>query len=191
MGAIETAVIPVLTPLVEGRGILLTKPKRKKLAEWIALKVLVADKSGYRDAPATPIYDQRVRDEFYQRRVVPVGTRIYLAAQIGRIWATSYHRHSSGLGFVAPPRPPSEHPTGVRNVQTITWGIGKLLIHLSAVTDAEVGKIFRFSKPEFFRRLYPITGADIRWPPAHAVTDHFVDDLAGSLERFLERHKAG
>ncbi len=135
MSTIETNVQPILTPLIKGQKTVLSRANRKLLVEWITLKILVAEHNEYQGFPADPIFDQHTRDAFKLHRTIPKGLRIYLTPLRGVKWFTGYHRHASGLGFTAPSFPLSENPTGVRNVEAITWGIGRLLIYLSAVTD--------------------------------------------------------
>jgi hypothetical protein len=186
MGTIETAVQPILTPLIKGQKIRLTQAKRRTLTEWITLKMLVAEHSGYRDHELDPIFTQADRNAFMYGRMIPSGVRIYLVRQESIVWATGYKRHASGLGQEPPSFPPQKDPTGTKNVQAITWGLGRLLVYISAVTDPQIRPHFRFVKGPEFRRLWPLTQSDVNWPPPIRVDDAFVEDLAGALGRYLD-----
>ena len=186
MNALETEVQPILAPLIKERKIILDRKKRKTLAEWIVLKMLVAEHTAYRNHAPDPLYTKDDRNAFMLRRIIPQGIRIYLVRQRGLKWATGYNRRASGIGDGPPLHPLQKDPTGTKNVQAITWGLGALLIYISAITDAEIRPIFRFVKMPEFRRLWPLTVSDLDWPPPYRVNDGFIDDLAGALGRYLD-----
>lgn len=186
MSTLETQVQGAITPLIKGEQTTLTKQARRTLTEWITLKMLVAEHSQYSGHEAAPIYSQADRDAFKLNRSIPDHLWIYIGAHKSSVWETGYHRRAGGLGFEAVPLPPPRLPTGSRNVHAITWGIGRLLVYISGSTDGEVERRVKFIKDPALRRLWPLLSTDIRWPPAQIVDGLFIDDIAGSLGRFLE-----
>ncbi len=103
----------------------------------------------------------------------------------GTKWATGFHRHACILGFTSTLPPPTPDPTRPKNVQVVTWGIGRFLIYLNATIDPDVYERFVLSRVGPLLRLWPLTGQIISWPPAFFVTDAFVDDLSNALEDFI------
>jgi hypothetical protein len=188
MSKIEDDAKPLLTPLITGGFSVLDAAMQTKIMEWITLKVLVADKNSFEGHPADPIYDQPVRDAFKQGLVIPEGFTVWITAQTGAKWVIGFHRHASTLGVTATLPPPPSPPPGLatlKNVQVITWGIGKLLIHLSAISDRQLDGRFALSDGGPLLRLWPLSGKTIVWPPRYFVSDAYIDDLSEAMERFL------
>jgi hypothetical protein len=184
MSSLETDARPHLTQLITGDHIVLTDTVRMKIAEWVVMKVLVAEHSFYFDHPADPIFDQKARAEFRESRTIPAHFRIWIALQNGTKWVTGFHRYATGLGLTATlPPPPLRART--KNVQTVTWGIGKLLIYLNAVTDPAVHDRLELKRMEPLLGLWPLTSADVVWPPRFFVKDAYIDKLSMALEEFV------
>jgi hypothetical protein len=186
MSEIEEAIKPILTPLITGSSTVLTATMQAQIMEWIALKILVADKNSFERHAADPIYTQDVRDAFRQRRAIPDGITVWIAAQAAVKWVTGFHRHASTLGVTDTlPPPPPPYPATLKNVQVVTWGIGKLLIHLSAVSDRKLDGRFALFEEGPLLRLWPRLTDIIVWPPPYFVTDPFIDSLSEAMEGFL------
>ena len=185
MGTLEREARPFLTPLIQGASILLDSRIRRTLAEWVVMKVLIAEHNQYSGHPADPIFDQAARTTFKGSRAIPDGIRIVIGMQESMKWVTGFHRHATGLGFTSnlPPSPPPI--TRTKNVQSVTWGMGKFLVHVTAATDPNVFGMFALEQTESLQALWPLTIADITWPPRFFVTDPFIDDLASALERYI------
>jgi hypothetical protein len=183
MGDLETEVKPFLPPLIKGARVTLTAPMRRIISEWIVMKVMTFEHNPFPDMPADPIFDQAARDAFRQARTIPPGFRIWIASQRGEKWSGGFHRHTSGLGIThaLPPPPPPDPPT--INVQTVTWGISRLLIYVNATTNMGVYPFLELGAGPLLR-LWPL-GDDIVWPPRYYVEDGFMDDLAISIENLI------
>jgi hypothetical protein len=182
MGSLETDVRPFLTPLIIGNSIILNSQMCRTITEWIVMKVLVAEHNAYFGHPADPIFDQAARTAFMKSRTIPAGIRILISLQNGTKWVTAFHRHASSLGITTILPPPPPPTTGVKNVQTVTWGIGKLLIYLSAATDPNVYSRLELDGIGPLHRFWPLSAEDIVWPPRFFVTDAYIDDLSIALE---------
>lgn len=187
MNQIEVAAQPVLTPLIKGTKAVLNRNARKILAEWVVLKMLVAEHSEQQGYVSAPIFLQSDRAAFKRDRTVPPGVRIYLAKHTGDAWIIRYHRRASGLGERGVSLPPPSHPTTRNNVQSTSWGIGKLFIYIHAATDPVIANRVKFVKGPELRKLWPLLSTNFSWPPGYVVSDAFLDDLADSLARFLDR----
>jgi hypothetical protein len=187
MGDLETAVQPYLTPLIKGEPIILDFYMRQILIEWIVMKNLVAENNSYIGHPADPIFDQAARTAFMESRAIPAQFHIWIASQDGTKWVTGYNRHASGLSVTATLPPPPQPPNRPKNVQVVTWGIGKLLIHLNATTDADVYPWLEIDSVGPFRQLWPLdpTNIGFSFPLSIIVGDAFMDDLADVLERLI------
>jgi hypothetical protein len=98
MGTLEGDVQPLLVPLIKGTSSALDAAARQIIAEWIVMKILVAEHISYLGHPADAIFDQSARDTFKQSRAIPDGLRIWIAMQRGEKWITGFHRHATGLG---------------------------------------------------------------------------------------------
>jgi hypothetical protein len=185
MSALEISVKPLLTPLIKGDPVVLDTQMREIIIEWIVMKVLVAEHNFYLGHPADPIFDQAARTRFMQSRAIPAGIRSWVAMQNGTKWVTGFHRHATGLGFTTTLPPPLPPPGRAKNVQVVTWGIGKLLIYLNATTDANVYGRLELNRMGPLLELWPLTPNNIEWPARFFVGDSYIDDLADALENFI------
>ncbi|MFZ1007531.1 MAG: hypothetical protein WAN65_11875 [Candidatus Sulfotelmatobacter sp.] len=185
MSRLETDVQRCLTPLIKGAPEVLDYQMRLTLSQWIAMKVLVAEHNSFVDHPADPIYDQSARNAFMESCAIPAGFRIWIAYQNGAKWITGFHRHATGLGYTETLPPPLPPPTRTKNIQVVTWGIGKLLIFLDAVSDPDVYGRFELSNIGPLHGLWPLSAANIIWPTQFLVGDAYIDDLTGALGRYI------
>ncbi|HEU0118422.1 MAG TPA: hypothetical protein VFR09_07290, partial [Alphaproteobacteria bacterium] len=165
--------------------IILTKEIRQTLAEWIVLKALTAEHNFLPGANKDVIFDQVARTEFMNTRKIPDRIHIHIGMQKSKKWETRFQRHTTGLGFstqLPPPPPPKDRTV---NVQIMTWGIGNLLIHMSAILDQDVYDRLKLLQPGPLIEIWPNGNTDTTWPPRYFATDEFVDELAGSLWQFV------
>jgi hypothetical protein len=185
MSQLETAARPILIPLIRGERFTLTAPMVLPLMRWITLKMFVAEHNAYMGHPADPIFDQAARTEFKTNLVIPDLIRVWIGQQNSAKWITGLHRHASGLGITRTLPPPSPDYTRSPNIQTITWGIGKLLIYINATTDMALYPVFELQGLNPFVRFWPHGGEVINWPPRFWVNDEVIDGLANALDNFL------
>jgi hypothetical protein len=182
MSGLESAVQPYLVPLILGAPVRLDTDAKQILARWIVLKILVAENNSYREFSADPIFGQASREAFRVSLQIPDGIRIWLAFLRGSKWSTGFFRHTAGLS--PPPLDPKQ--VGTKNVQTTTFGLGKLLIHSSSTVHAPLYSILELegiSPP--FEALWPLTTNEIVWPPRFFVGDADADQVAGALETLI------
>jgi hypothetical protein len=187
MSRLETAVKSTLIPLIKGESFILDVISRGVLARWITLKALVAEHDTIGENQKDPIFSQAERTRFYNDRTMPPGIKIWLAKQNGSTWATGYHRHATGLS-AATIDSSFEEPSPVtpKNLQTITWGIGKLLVLFHAATDPGVYVSLDIDRPDRLIPLWPLQNGNIIWPPTFVFNDAMADDLAEISVRLVE-----
>ncbi|MBI3504087.1 MAG: hypothetical protein HY059_04545 [Proteobacteria bacterium] len=187
MEKVESGAREVLTPLIKYEPLILDDVKRRILREWIALKILVAENNSFQSVPESPIYDQAVRNKFKEDRSIPFGMRIWIAARADTPkWRNSFQRHSIGLADPSTWPPPIPHNPLAKNSQTITWGIGRLLIYANATTDPLVYTKFDLVNADgALHRLWPLGDSDIIWLPRFFLGDNIVEDLAAALSNLI------
>jgi hypothetical protein len=185
MSALETAVKPVLIPLMTDGLITLNSAAKITLVEWITLKMLVAEHVEHPGVPADPIFEQPVRTDFMKSRAIPEGIRIWITRQKGRRWHTGFFRYGTTLARSLTPDPPEPQPGAPKNVQACTWGVGRVLIHFYAATSPTIYETVSMVEESAMRRIWPMDGKNILWPIRDAVDDKFADAMSADFERFL------
>jgi hypothetical protein len=181
MSIIEDATKPYLIPLIRGEATLLDWRARQMLTDWITLKLFIAEFN----TPGDQIYGRYDREYFMGWRVIPEYIRIWIGKHSSPLkWKTGIFRQSAGLAPAGVPLPPRPRPI---NAQTLTLGIGELLIHLTATSFAATYSILDTLGGDTprCRLLWPIGGHNIRWPPFSTITEADADQIATDLDRIL------
>jgi hypothetical protein len=160
MSGLETAAEPILIPLIamKPNNLELSPSQQTILAQWIALKTLVAEHSS--DTYVTP---QSPRTAFMGDRTIPANFRIRIGLHADPAWfGTGYRRQSITLAFRPSMRRPLDGP--IKNVQTLTFSMGRLLVHVmsSEVPEFDMDNIFNVTPR--MARLWPATDKPITWP---------------------------
>ena len=153
MSEIEERAKPILLPIILGQNVNIDEARRRRLVDWITLKVLVAD----HDRKGPHVAHKNVLDAFRQSRRIPEDLRIWIAHHNAFEWAAGYWARAVTVS--AEPVLPI---TGLRkNIQTTAFGIGHLfsLTYLSAfpLIGIDVAN-------EYVARLWPSDGESIKWP---------------------------
>ncbi|MDN3277787.1 hypothetical protein QWJ07_26220 [Frankia sp. RB7] len=183
MSAMETAVKPILLPLMYGQPTLLDRSSRWTLTEWIVLKALVSEHASTRNSPPDPLFDQEARDRFKATREIPSGFRIWIGMHNGLKWQSALYRHSAGL---VPFDSPLPSDTRRKNTQTITFGLRQLLIYVFATTSTELYALYELNGlSRHLRPLWPLKDEDIRWKPFYVVDDDYADGLSAALQNLM------
>lgn len=170
-------------PLIKVQNVILDAPAIRTIVEWIVMKVFVAENSTIGDIPPDPIFDQVARTAFMNDRTIPPWLRIWMAHHKGTKWMGSFHRHASGIGVTSTlPPPPVTDPT-IKNVQVVTWGIGRLLIYVNATTNERVYPFLELGAGPLIRLWLPPD--QLLWPPQYFVLDLFIDDLTQAIENLI------
>lgn len=186
MSNLESQIQPILTPLISGTPAFLRRDERKLLAEWIMMKMFVAEHDAYPDHPANPIFEQSTRSDFMRQSTVPDGVEIHIVSQLGAGWISGFYRYAGGLGFTTTWPPPPVDAGTPPTMQAVTWGIGKLLIHMNAIIDPVVRQKVVLTGVSPLVRLWPLTQGDLMWPTRFIVGDDSINAIANAMQAFVE-----
>lgn len=160
MSVLENDTKRIVLPMMTGQSLFLDASAQKLLARWIALKVIIIEQARPEDAVITA--PERVA--FMEHQTMPEGLSIELAYCGKPPWDTAMAHHSAILFPKLPPDVASV-PRDRKNIQTTTFGIGKLVAHCIARSSDAINlfEMVTFSKP--LLTLWPLTGAALIWPP--------------------------
>jgi hypothetical protein len=174
MSDIENKTKIVLEPLLLDQAVTLSVEDQRQLAIWVTLKTLVAE---WNTPTNPPVSDQTIRDNFKARRIIPPNFSIYIA-QCGRDgWEAAYYRDVHTLGF----SPEERFSRTAPNVQSVTFGIGGLLVHVRHFMIEGVSVDLKSVGEPFIFRIWPDPSATIRWPPNRRLTHYDVARLADTI----------
>jgi hypothetical protein len=161
MSVIESDAKRVVMPMMLGQGLFLDESAQRLLACWVALKVIVVDQS----PPGAAVISPEERKAFMEQGAMPERLHIELASCGEAPWDTAMAKRTGNL-FPMEKRPSDLiAAAGRKNIQTTTFGIGKLVVHsIARAADAvNLAEMVAFSKPLI--KLWPLTGNAIIWPP--------------------------
>lgn len=122
-------------------------------------------------------------------RKIHSGVRIWIANQRGLSWCGGYFRHPVEL-LASVEGSPNHSLSGVRNSQTVAWGINKLVFFSTATTNEELLHLFEIGKIGPIYQIWPLDSSDFLWPPPYVLNDPFIDLLANWMELFLAQVRA-
>lgn len=190
MNAVEKANRHYLTPLVKGERATLTAITRRSIAEWIYLKTLVLSHAPTPASNPTPhvIYARREAFAFKVWRRIPIDFRVWLAHGDLDQWRVGV-RLNSGRLHSALLSPDQDFMARLqRNIQMVIWGAGHLVIQTFGKTNPDIN----FAPTPLFGGilLWPIESqdtVDIAWPPARALHDQDLWDIAQLSSEQLRR----
>lgn len=180
LNRLEAAARPHLTKMVQGKRFMLSPDDQLAVARWCAAKVMMAE-HGPSIEPVTPPAD---RAAMSQELKIPDYFRIYLgahscAAQLG------YIRRTSTVSLARNGRWPIPKLEGMRrNVQQVSFLIGKAFVHVNAarVQDFAIEDRFKFPIVHQHMRFWPPTGNRRKWPGEAALTFDQLRVLSNSWE---------
>src|SRR5258708_793109 len=177
MKAMEETVRPILTPLIKGEPIVLNKDQQRTLAEWIVMKMMVAE----HNVPSEAVVPQADRDRFFADRTIPSYFLIWVISSNSEKWRSRYIRHNATFGL--PGRPA---PTVRRNTQTIAWGVGRLFIFVAMTTAEGLDLADFFGVHPVVLKLFPYVGEVLPLPFLKSIDDASGDRLARTLEELIQ-----
>ena len=176
MSTLETAAKSVLIPLIRGEPSKITEASALVLAQWVALKIMVGEHNQRGDAVVTP--QERVR--FRATQQMPENLRIWLARCGVGGWKTAYRRQAGTVSLT----PEIQIRSQIKNIHSITFGVGDLLVHVLHATVPDLKLDLSLSQPGIVLPLYPITGP-MDWPPDRGVSAAEASYLAETLDRLF------
>ena len=181
MNRLESEVRPLITPIIEGSPVALDFEQMAVIARWITLKCIVAE-HGTRDTDVTPRHD---RIAFQENGSIPQYFHIYMANH-NMEHATGFHRHSLCLSLKSPaPDPPLMG--AAKNIQTISFMLGRVFVHLNAARINDYSIESRYLGPSFWAesRIWPLQHHDMVWPRRPLLDQHGIGSISGALEAII------
>jgi hypothetical protein len=182
MSGLETAVRPLLTPIIQGELLTLDAKDLEIIARWATLKAIVIEHGTSR----TEVTPQEDRTAFKNDGTIPAYFRIYLLSHDcpSRI---GYVRTSYAVALTADgPIPPLEGRQ--KNTQQISVILGNamLLINAARVDGFQIED--RLFMPDVVsRRIWPPNVTPLTWPSPPILTSDQMRALAYSMERVSEQ----
>lgn len=176
MSVLETSVKPILIPLLSGEPAVLGQQSQRTLATWAAMKAMICESNDLDDVATT----QEERLRLMQSLTPPDTWKIWIGQVGGRQWRSAFTRHAVTLGEVIDGKPQAPNGNFAKNTQSMTLGIGGLLIHIVASTLP----IFGFNMPNqigrHLRVIWPYEGG-IFWPTGSILSERDADFIAEFL----------
>lgn len=179
MSQVETKAKPILVPLLKGDATSLDKVQQTALSEWIAMKSFVAEHSQKDGA----IYPAEVRKQFKANKTIPQPFQISVAQCNDPFWACAYRRDAAQVR-----RTRGLPVTGKsKNIQAISFGVGKLFIQVFSTTYPDAGVRFNPTSAMPVKVLWPIQDEVLCWPPSRPLTSAEAHGIALSLDQFFRK----
>jgi hypothetical protein len=180
MNAVETAARPYLVLLISSTPHTMTPASALAVAQWITLKIMVGEHNQSGDAVTLP----EDRAKFRSNLQVPPNFRIWIARCGVGGWETTYFRHAATVSATPGVRPEHRH----KNIHSVTFGIGDMLVHALHTTAVDVELDLSFSQPGVVIPLFP-TAETVTWPPARSINADEAAFLADTLSRLFLQHR--
>ncbi len=179
MSLLESAAKPILTPLIASQAHRLTVDAMHVLAQWMALKVMVAERNHPEDA-VTPLDDCA---KFKRTREIPPNFKIWITKCGLEGWRSRYFRHAATVSTISIGAP--QHR--LKNIHSVAFCIGDLFV-LVLHTTVEGVLNSNPSQPGPVVPLFPVTGP-CDWPPPRSLSADEARALADTLGRRLRDPK--
>jgi len=176
----ETAVRPILTPLIQGQPITLNADSQRILAAWITMKLMVIEHSQPNDL-STP---QAHRSFLFENKLPPTGWHIWLIKHSSEVWTNAYFRIANLMSLLSEGVVIPIDRSLPQNTQAQTLGIGQLAIQ--GISTSVSGLNFNVP-PELrptYRQVWPYEG-DIIWPPLVTLNESDMVGVTDAFERYI------
>jgi len=181
MSRMEMRARPFLMPLIQGLPRSINTFDLKVLAGWIAKTVMVGEYM-HPNAVATPDAE---RLHVYANFEPPPNWAIWIADYRGSKWRNLSMFHH--MGKILPPKPPEPSDSVMPDTHFTSIGIGRLFIQ---VTATNTGLVIE-TENDALRRIWPLTGLALSWPPARFIDDEEADFIANSFSRIMKLPHGG
>jgi hypothetical protein len=184
MSQLEEQSRPFLTPMINGTPIVLDEKQVEVVARWITLKCIVAEHAT-RNSSLTPRHD---RESFKENGAIPAYFRIYCANH-NMADAAGYMRHTSDLRLTLGPHDPPLFGADC-NVQTQSFMLGKIMIHVNAARVANFDLESRYALIPFHEqcRIWPLQRIETVFPHRPLLNQEGMAKIANCLP-YLTAHQ--
>jgi hypothetical protein len=183
MSQLETAVKPIVLPLLVGAPSVLDAEMQSTLARWILMKMMLVEQI----FPTSVSFSDDQREKFLTKLEMPFQLQLWLgktnAVNKDDEWFARAIRHSTSAVLHPDPSPTI---TSVKNIQTLAFGTGGLFIFgiFSLYGRVPLELFFRIGRP--LVQLWPVTSANLIWPPQDILSDKIADTIANLLITRIE-----
>lgn len=176
MSRMETRARPFLMPLIQGLPRSISTFDLKVLAGWIAKTVMVGE---YLHPNNIAIPDAERLNMYATFEPTPNWT-IWLADYRGTKWRNLAMLHH--MGKILPPQAPEPSNSVMPDTHFTSIGMGRLFIQVAVSTTELVIE----TENDALRRIWPLTGLALSWPPARFVDENEADFIANSFARIMK-----
>jgi hypothetical protein len=177
---LEEEVRPLLTPLIEGTPVALDHSQMAVIARWITLKCILGEHA----SPNRSMTPEADRFAFRKNGTIPEYFRIYVINH-NVTHGIGFKRHSLGLSLTGPPSDPPEWGTP-KNVQTISFLLGRILVHLNAsrIENYTIESRYRTVPINVWDccRIWPFQHHEMVWPRRPLLDLGGIESVSGALE---------
>jgi hypothetical protein len=180
MSELETAAKPLLTPLILGRSSTITESAVSIIAQWITLKTLVGEQNITGDAVVT----KEEREKFRFNLTIPENFQIWIGCCGVDGWQTAYWRHAATVSLSPEIKPKHKF----KNIHTVTFGIGILLVSVLHTTVQDLGLTYNYDQKGLMTSLLPLSGP-IVWPLPRYLTGIEANFIAHGLDSLFRSDK--
>jgi hypothetical protein len=180
MSAVEEKVKPIIVSILEGSSHKLNRDQIATLSFWATVKAIVGEHAEDKMA-LTPSTERYL---IYKHHTIPDYFRIFLGMHASETKA-AYSRHSATISLIKDGlHPPSLPPDVRRNIQTVTFLVGPLLLHVVAVRVAGFN-IDGILNSRLLVRLWPPLSEEIDLLSSEILDDNGLRIIAGQLETLI------
>ena len=175
MSVVESQAREVVSAVMTGRPMMLTRQPRELLRQWLTLKLIVLDAS----RPDHQVFLEDERRAFMEKRLSPATLKLWLVACGEPPWNSAYRAQTQSIGDN--PRDPM---TPMPNVKMLTWGIGDAVViaHYQRVVNMKID----FNNGYFAKQLLPDRGIALSWPPEGRITAKQAEESARALDKLYD-----
>ncbi|MDR6870128.1 hypothetical protein J2Y55_001128 [Bosea sp. BE125] len=177
----EATVRPILGPLIKAQPLVLDEDSQRKLAAWVAMKIMVQEADNPVDMVST--FEDRtwVRDHLRP----PPGWQIFIGQHSQAEWNTKWQRYASTL--VTSDGNGEEFKdveTLAKNMQMITFGFGKLVVNAFSTKIIGLGIEYAAEHSLLFRQIWPWKG-NLLWPTGRELSFAQIHKASVALRDFI------
>lgn len=182
MSKLESAVKPLLAPIIKGEPVTLGASDLKVVAQWATLKTIICE----HDTALTEVTPQEERTAFMDDYSIPSYFNIYLlshnsASRIGHVRTTHTLAQTTEGPF-----PPLEGRQ--KNTQQISVILGNAMLHVNAARVHGIQiEDWLYMPAIVSRRIWPPNTTQLSWPSAPVLSDNQMRELAFSMDIISSR----
>lgn len=176
MSALEEKVKPTIVSLLAGSSFKLDREQISSLAFWATVKAIVGEHAEDK-MTLTPSNE---RYQIYKSQSIPDYFRVYIGLHSSET-KSAYSRHSAIVSLAKDGINPPDLPMDVcRNIQTVTFLVGSLVLHVVAVRVVGF-RIDEVLDPKFLTKLWPTEAEEVDLGESEIVDDSRLRFIAGQL----------